>query len=99
MPSRIGIGDLSLALIDTPEAANRLARAIASDISLYNEEKIKDGIRNDDLFDVLSTEIDRGLSLYKRRISPNMFEKSNYYYRAIVDILVKSQGAVESPIW
>ena len=95
----MGVGDLSLALIDTPEAANRLARAIASDISLYNEEKIKDGIRNDDLFDVLSTEIDRGLSLYKRRISPNMFEKSNYYYRAIVDILVKSQGNVESPIW
>jgi len=32
------------ALIDTPEAANRLARAIASDLSLYNEAKIKEGI-------------------------------------------------------
>ena len=29
------------AMIDTPEAANRLARAIASDLSLYNEPKIK----------------------------------------------------------
>lgn len=88
-----------MALIDTPEAANRLARAIASDISLYNEEKIEDGIKNDDLFDVLNHEIEEGLSLYKRRISPKMFESSNYYYRAIVDILVKSQGHIDSPIW
>ena len=61
-----------MALIDTPEAANRLARAIASDISLYNEEKIEEGIRNDDLFDVLDNEIEDGLTLYKRRISPEM---------------------------
>src|SRR5256885_1163197 len=31
------------AMIDTPEAANRLARAIASDLSLYNEAKIEEG--------------------------------------------------------
>ena len=41
------------ALIDTPEAANRLARAIASDLSLYNEAKIKEGIENDTFFSVL----------------------------------------------
>jgi len=33
-----------MALIDTEEAARRLARAIASDLSLYNEEKIVRGI-------------------------------------------------------
>ena len=32
-----------MALIETPEGANRLARAIASDLSLYNEAKIKIG--------------------------------------------------------
>ena len=37
-------------LIETEEAARRLARAIASDLSLYNEEKIINGITNDNLF-------------------------------------------------
>src|SRR5882762_1177245 len=37
-------------LIEAPEAANRLARAIASDLSLYNEAKIKEGIENDTFF-------------------------------------------------
>ena len=45
-------------LIETPEAANRLARAIASDISLYNEEKIKKGIEDDTFFQVIAEEID-----------------------------------------
>ena len=35
-----------MALIETPELATRLARAIASDISLYNEEKITEGIKS-----------------------------------------------------
>jgi uncharacterized hydantoinase/oxoprolinase family protein len=43
-----------MALIDTEEAARRLARAIASDLSLYNEEKIVRGIEADSpLVDIL----------------------------------------------
>ena len=88
-----------MALIDTPEAAARLARAIASDISLYNEEKIIEGIVHDSLFDLLEGEIDEGLTLYNSRVSPGLFDTSNYYYRAIVDILVKSKGHIKSKIW
>ena len=44
-------------LIETEEAARRLARAIASDLSLYNEEKIIHGIENDDLFEELNERI------------------------------------------
>lgn len=86
-------------LITTPEAATRLARAIASDLSLYNEEKIIDGIQNDSLFDVLRDEIEEGRELYKSRVSPDLFDKTNYYDRAIVDIIVKSKGHVKSKIW
>jgi hypothetical protein len=86
-------------LITTPEAATRLARAIASDLSLYNEEKIIEGIQNDSLFDVLKDEIEEGRELYKSRVSPDLFESTNYYDRAIVDIIVKSKGHVKSKIW
>jgi hypothetical protein len=86
-------------LITTPEAATRLARAIASDLSLYNEEKIVEGIQNDSLFDVLRDEIEEGRELYKSRVSPELYDKTNYYDRAIVDIIVKSKGHVKSKIW
>lgn len=85
-------------LIETEEAARRLARAIASDLSLYNEEKIVQGVQNDDLFTSLAEEIEEGRALYKSRVAPDLYQK-NFYDRALVDILVKSKGHVKSPIW
>ena len=85
-------------LIETEEAARRLARAIASDLSLYNEEKIVQGIQSDDLFTALSEEIEEGRALYKSRVSPDLYQK-NFYERALVDILVKSKGHIKSKIW
>src|SRR5262245_9878289 len=88
-----------VALIDTPEAAIRLARAIASDIALYNEDKIIEGIENDSLFDLLSAEINEGLNLYRSRVTPELFGSTNFYFRAIVDVLVKGKGHIKSKIW
>ena len=87
-----------MALIETEEAARRLARAIASDLSLYNEEKIVKGIQDDELFTSLAEEIEEGRALYKSRVSADLYHK-NFYDRALVDILVKSKGHVKSKIW
>ncbi len=57
-----------MALIETQEAARRLARAISSDLALYNEDKIAEGIRNDTLFDVMQDEIQEGRDLYQSRV-------------------------------
>ncbi len=86
-------------LITTPEAATRLARAIASDLSLYNEEKIIEGIESDNIFEVLADEIEEGRELYKSRVSPELYDSTNFYDRAIVDIVVKSKGHIKSKIW
>ncbi len=85
-------------LIETEEAARRLARAIASDLSLYNEDKIVQGVKDDNLFEVLAEEIEEGRALYKSRVAPQLYAK-NFYDRAIIDILVKSKGHVPSPLW
>jgi hypothetical protein len=87
-----------MALIETEEAARRLARAIASDLSLYNEEKIMEGIQNDNLFKVLSEELEEGRALFKSRVSPDLFAK-NFYDRAVIDILVRAKGHVQSKMW
>ncbi len=87
-----------MALIETEEAARRLARAIASDLSLYNEEKIVEGIQKDTLFKILAEELEEGRALFKSRVSPELFAK-NFYDRAIIDILVRSKGHVQSKLW
>lgn len=87
-----------MALIETEEAARRLARAIASDLSLYNEEKIVQGINGDDLFSVIGDEIEEGRALFKSRVAPELYVK-NFYDRAIIDILVRSKGHVQSKLW
>ncbi len=84
--------------IDNPKRARQLARAIASDLTLYHEAKILEGIENDTLFEVMSEEIEEGRDLFKSRVTPEIYEM-NIYDRAIVDVLVKSKGHVKSRIW
>ncbi len=85
-------------LIDKSKRARQLARAIASDLTLYHEAKILEGIANDSLFDVMSEEIEEGRELFKSRVTPELFE-DGIYERALVDVLVKSKGHVKSKIW
>jgi hypothetical protein len=85
--------------IDTPERAMRLARTIASDISLYNEEKIVRGITEDKLFTELRDELEEGRELYRTRVAPDLYDRTNFFDRAIVDIILKSKGHVKSKIW
>ena len=87
-----------MALIESEEAARRLARAIASDLSLYNDEKIVQGVQEDNLFEALSEEIEEGRALYKSRVSPQLYQR-NFYDRALVDILIKSKGHLKSKMW
>ncbi len=85
-------------VIETEEAARRLARAIASDLSLYNEEKILEGLKNDNLYEVLAEEIEEGRELFQSRVTPDLFKK-NFYDRAIIDLLIKSKGHIKCKLW
>lgn len=86
-------------LIDAPDRARRLARTIVSDIALYNKDEIKRGIQNDTLFEDLGDEIERGRKLYSSRVAPDLQKSTNFYNQAIVDVLVKPSGTIESDIW
>jgi len=88
-----------MAPITSPEAAARLARAILSDIALYNKEKIKEGIQNDNLFEVLEKELKEGENLYKHKVDHELLKKTNFFNKAVVDILIKRSGDIESDIW
>jgi len=87
-----------MALIDRLERARQLARAIASDLTLYHEQKIIQGIEDDDLFEVMAGEIEEGRALFKSRVTPEIYA-SGLYDRAIVDVMIKSKGQIRSKIW
>lgn len=86
-------------LINSKDAAGRLARTIVSDIALYNKEKVLDGIKHDNIFELLDKELKEGLDLYRSRLAPEMDKANSIYNRAIVDILIKRSGNIESEIW
>ncbi len=88
------------ALIDNDKRAMQKARAIASDIYLYNKAKIEEALKNDNFFDDedLSELITEGRDLFRSAVTPEMFKK-NFYDRAIVDRVIKPMAALDTPIW
>ena len=89
-----------MAITDEERAkAMRLARTIAGDLALYHADKVVAGIENDNLFDVLRGEIEEGRDLYKRRVSAELHAETNYFERALADILLRGKGHIRSKLW
>ncbi len=86
-------------LVDNPDLAFRLARAIVSDIALYNQEKVKEGIKNDNIFDLLAEELAEGREHFYSRTTAEMTDRDHLFDRAIVDVMIKQAGKIESSIW
>lgn len=85
-------------IITTREQAARLARAIVSDVAIYNQDKVESGIKNDNIFEVLSEEIEEGRQHFYTRVAPEL-DPERLYDLTLVDILIKRAGKIESAIW
>jgi CheY-like chemotaxis protein len=60
------------------EEAKRLARLILSDIVIYNAEKADQGIRDDNFFDLLNSEIEEGRAYFRTRVPESIRESGVY---------------------
>ncbi|MDA8412625.1 MAG: hypothetical protein M0023_02445 [Desulfobacteraceae bacterium] len=87
-----------MSTIDNPDLAKRLARAILSDVAMYNPEKVESGIKNDNIFDVLKEELEEGRQHFYSRVSSDL-NPDSIYDIAVVDVLIKRAGKIESSIW
>jgi len=85
--------------ITDPQRAKRLARAVLSDVMLYNPERVRAGIEADDLFDRLRPELDEARAFFEGRVDPEVASKTNAFDRAVVDVLIFRSGRVRSRIW
>ncbi|MCK5825989.1 MAG: hypothetical protein KAG93_03060 [Desulfuromusa sp.] len=86
-------------MVENPDLAFRLARAIVSDIALYNQDKVAEGIKSDSIFELMSEELEEGREHFFTRVSPEMQDRDHLYERAIVDVMIKQAGKIESQIW
>ncbi|MFZ4856547.1 MAG: hypothetical protein ACOYL3_09135 [Desulfuromonadaceae bacterium] len=85
-------------MIDNPDQAKRLARAILSDVAMYNKEKVESGIKNDTIFELLKEELEEGRQHFLSRVSVDV-NPEVIYGTAVVDVLIKRAGKIESSIW
>jgi response regulator RpfG family c-di-GMP phosphodiesterase len=60
------------------EKAKRLARIIVSDIALYNQERVDEGIRCGTFYEVLAKEVEEGRRLFMDRIAPDLYRQEDY---------------------
>lgn len=84
---------------DPAERAKRLARVIVSDIAIYNQEKIIEGIEQDTLFDLLKQDIEVGRAYYEEKVDSAVAGRTDFFDHALVDILLKGKGNIPSKIW
>jgi hypothetical protein len=85
--------------ITDPAQAKRLARTILSDIMLYNQAKVKEGIERDTLFEVLAEELAEGRKYYESMVDENVRATTNFFNEAVADVLLKQGGKIKSDIW
>ncbi len=85
-------------LVADRESAQRLAKTIVSDIAFYHKEEVERGIVEDNLYDVLSNQIEEGRRHYESRVHPE-FLRLGFYEKALVDLLLKPFGRIKSRIW
>lgn len=86
-------------MIKKPDEAKRLARTIISDIVLYNQQKVKEGIEKDSLFDVLTDELAEGKKYYESMVEEEVRQTTNFFNEALVDVLLQQNAKIKSEIW
>jgi hypothetical protein len=74
------------------DEARRFARLLVSEIKLYNETKVDQGRKNNDLYERLKEDIDRSRQMYDERIGDDVRKVSNYFYDELVRILADGRA-------
>lgn len=77
------------------EAARRFARIILSDIALYNQAAVEQGIKGGNFTDVLKEELREGRDLYNSRVPEEVRASMDYYADEIEKFVEKKKRLME----
>ncbi len=73
------------------DKARRLARALVSDILVYNREKRDKALASGNLVQALAGEIKKSWEVYKERVTPEVANSTDHFREALNDILAEGQ--------
>ena len=73
------------------KGARRLAKIIVSDIVIYNESKVEEGLKQGRFYELLENEILEGRQLYESRVDKSLYY-SGIYEQALEDFIQERRG-------
>ncbi len=73
------------------QRAKRLAKALASDLVLYNQSKVEEGLRDGTLAQLLGAEIRRSWEYYCQQIPKKIVENTDYFKEQLNKIVGKGK--------
>ncbi len=90
-----------MAKIEDEEKAAQRARVIASDLTMYPDiqEKIEEGIKNDNLFEEIDGIWNEALTYMRQYVDDEMLENTNVLEKAFIDGVFAKCGDIDSHIW
>jgi hypothetical protein len=75
------------------EEARRLARLLVTEIKLYNEEQVEEGLEQGNLYATLQEEIDRSRRIFEERIPAEVRAETDYFRDELVRILADGDSS------
>jgi len=72
--------------------ARRLARIIVSDIVLYNQAKVEQGVREGSFYELLADDIREGEYLYQQRVSQQVRDTTSFLKDAFEELVAKKRA-------
>jgi predicted Zn finger-like uncharacterized protein len=75
------------------EKAKRFARIIVSDIALYNQEAVVEGVRNGTFYELLKDDVEEGRRLYETRV-PDAIRAGRDYYQETIQNFIAAQKKI-----
>ena len=76
------------------EKARRFARIIVSDIALYNQDAVTEGLKRGTFYAMLQADIDEGRELYEKRVPTAIRAKKDYYQEAFDNFIAAQEKNV-----
>ena len=74
------------------EMARRFARIIVSDIALYNQAAVAEGIRNNTFFELLAKDVQEGRELYDKRIPAELRARKDFFQEALDNFIATARS-------
>jgi hypothetical protein len=77
------------------EKARRLARIIVSDIALYNQELVEEGIRTGQFYELLKREIAEGRRLFAERVGSEISRSEDFLQTAFAALIERRRKELQ----